>query len=164
MTAENGGRPRRVPWRSSCFNEAAADDRGKLRVVRAALLANRRFNEAAADDRGKLRLVVGVHDPDVDASMRPRPMTAENKSLAQFAAATPFASMRPRPMTAENSARGCPAGSFRGRFNEAAADDRGKRHAPHLVFRPRNASMRPRPMTAENPPSCANGTLIAVLQ
>ena len=54
-------------------------------------------------------------------------------------------------MTAENS--GDP-GANRGqdhRFNEAAADDRGKPCGRGTTCRPlRRASMRPRPMTAEN--------------
>ena len=36
------------------------------------------FNEAAADDRGKRRRVPGGPAGRLDASMRPRPMTAEN--------------------------------------------------------------------------------------
>ena len=40
----------------------------------------------------------------VDASMRPRPMTAENRQrAAPLPAALRRASMRPRPMTAENA-------------------------------------------------------------
>ena len=37
-----------------------------------------RFNEAAADDRGKLEGRVIVLEDGLVASMRPRPMTAEN--------------------------------------------------------------------------------------
>ena len=54
-------------------------------------------------------------------------------------------------MTAENlSSRTGPGRGLR-RFNEAAADDRGKPLARRgLARRARRASMRPRPMTAEN--------------
>ena len=41
-------------------------------------------------------------DP-LPASMRPRPMTAENSPLPASSAESGAASMRPRPMTAENS-------------------------------------------------------------
>ena len=55
-------------------------------------------------------------------------------------------------MTAENLHRLPPLSLRRARFNEAAADDRGK---PLALRRPaggaHRASMRPRPMTAENP-------------
>ena len=81
MTAENSacraGSASPIPR----FNEAAADDRGKPRR-RSARSASTwdGFNEAAADDRGKLahRRDGLVLDPG--ASMRPRPMTAENTS------------------------------------------------------------------------------------
>ena len=60
-------------------------------------------------------------------------MTAENADPRSMRARPPQASMRPRPMTAENLR---PRSSGRGRpdprFNEAAADDRGK----HAIFRP----------------------------
>ena len=54
MTAENWSAGRTPPCGCRRFNEAAADDRGK---------------------RGQLRQRVS----EVVASMRPRPMTAENK-------------------------------------------------------------------------------------
>ena len=58
MTAENGGwrRPSAPACCGTRFNEAAADDRGKLpeMVVRPSATSAPRFNEAAADDRGKL--------------------------------------------------------------------------------------------------------------
>ena len=41
-----------------------------------------RFNEAAADDRGKPRRRRGGAAPAPAASMRPRPMTAENRLTA----------------------------------------------------------------------------------
>ena len=74
-------------------------------------------------------------DPDdaaplVRASMRPRPMTAENAHRLDLGLDERGASMRPRPMTAENfrqSIQRRPAGCAG--FNEAAADDRGKRRA-----------------------------------
>ena len=64
-----------------------------------------RFNEAAADDRGK------------------RPISSAPSSAAA-------ASMRPRPMTAENIFVLIVAPCCIPRFNEAAADDRGK-HCRH---------------------------------
>ena len=68
-----------------------------------------------------------------EASMRPRPMTAENRLEAERRAEDAHASMRPRPMTAENftPAASAPAGGTR--FNEAAADDRGKRPASSSI-------------------------------
>ena len=53
MTAEN--RPTTAaPSAAGCFNEAAADDRGKLSDPRYLMAAREQgFNEAAADDRGK---------------------------------------------------------------------------------------------------------------
>ena len=39
---------------------------------------DRRFNEAAADDRGKPTAALMTATPQINASMRPRPMTAEN--------------------------------------------------------------------------------------
>ena len=111
------------------FNEAAADDRGKhasLDVI--GDWRNSGFNEAAADDRGKL----------------PRP-EQEQPGMA--------ASMRPRPMTAENWRTSLRASATCGCFNEAAADDRGKPMQIFWIFPAATfwASMRPRPMTAENP-------------
>ena len=53
-------------------------------------------------------------------------MTAENRAQPHAPVVAFRASMRPRPMTAENLA---PSGETRprpGGFNEAAADDRGK--------------------------------------
>ena len=54
-------------------------------------------------------------------------------------------------MTAENASSRRRTSGSRRRFNEAAADDRGKQRQ-RLVRGPikRPASMRPRPMTAEN--------------
>ena len=78
MTAENSRRASPRPRRRPGFNEAAADDRGKLPLVT--------FGGAKSA-----------------ASMRPRPMTAENERqrLVRGPIERP-ASMRPRPMTAEN--------------------------------------------------------------
>ena len=53
-------------------------------------------------------------------------MTAENRRLGLTRAELAAASMRPRPMTAENVSLDVDRRSLRGRFNEAAADDRGK--------------------------------------
>ena len=81
--ADDRGKPprrRRRSGASSCFNEAAADDRGKRPAPRPASrpAAARRFNEAAADDRGK-QIAEGDRGLAAqEASMRPRPMTAEN--------------------------------------------------------------------------------------
>ena len=78
MTAENPGTPRAPIPRPGSFNEAAADDRGKPRAKGPAPI------------------------PPALASMRPRPMTAENRTY-----------------------RGVQRWDIDG-FNEAAADDRGK--------------------------------------
>ena len=43
--------------------------------------ASASFNEAAADDRGKQRDVVRFEIEPRPASMRPRPMTAENPAV-----------------------------------------------------------------------------------
>ena len=53
-------------------------------------------------------------------------MTAENGRIEGVAARGPFASMRPRPMTAENGRGRGPGPPAPAGFNEAAADDRGK--------------------------------------
>ena len=121
--------------------------------------------------------VVGavVDDGYARASMRPRPMTAENGEDQGPARRRVDASMRPRPMTAENTSSASGSRAAGTRFNEAAADDRGKRCSSASVTscgpcgfneaaaddrgkrRPAHrgagrpvASMRPRPMTAEN--------------
>ena len=127
MTAENRGPRRWTKTKWSCFNEAAADDRGKPPRSMPPFEGAESFNEAAADDRGK-------------------PAGRLAGALGEAGA-----SMRPRPMTAENRAR-CSATSCRSpRFNEAAADDRGKpARRLHRPGRGGAASMRPRPMTAEN--------------
>ena len=102
MTAENLGREGRAAGRNRSFNEAAADDRGKPAPTSGGVGAEKSFNEAAADDRGK-------------------PMANRaGKALASRA------SMRPRPMTAENHGCGRPCRPADRGFNEAAADDRGK--------------------------------------
>ena len=62
MTAENPPSPRRAARRGA------------------------RFNEAAADDRGKRRGREGIDVPAPAASMRPRPMTAENAAGVNQAA------------------------------------------------------------------------------
>ena len=55
-------------------------------------LRGRCFNEAAADDRGKPAPVGVVASFSIGASMRPRPMTAENPSsqARRSASATPL--------------------------------------------------------------------------
>ena len=74
MTAENAGKARGRSALLACFNEAAADDRGKRRrgAVRTFGQAAR-FNEAAADDRGKQerrayrhRLRIGFNEAAAD--------------------------------------------------------------------------------------------------
>ena len=57
-------------------------------------------------------------------------MTAENRAVRTSGAEDGVASMRPRPMTAENGPGCTPAPAGRRRFNEAAADDRGKLDRP----------------------------------
>ena len=153
MTAENGAVPDRLFSRLHGFNEAAADDRGKLEPQRPAGrrcdVASMRPRPMTAENGQPVLLVLVVLSasmrprpmtaenrpaaarwrPTSVASMRPRPMTAENVGAAVRAIGVAVASMRPRPMTAENPRRplrGLPAGA---RFNEAAADDRGKRAA-----------------------------------
>ena len=81
MTAENLPRVQSILPRVQCFNEAAADDRGKLTY-------RHYFTRFPTY-----------------ASMRPRPMTAENNlDITRMADYHAGASMRPRPMTAENGA------------------------------------------------------------
>ena len=129
MTAENERRRVEGPGDLQCFNEAAADDRGKRPAASTRARICSGFNEAAADDRGKLQ-------------------------PGKICRVQPGASMRPRPMTAENQRGRAAVPRSGSRFNEAAADDRGK---PPLLPRAHTrqpASMRPRPMTAEN----GNGT------
>ena len=110
-------------------------------------------------------LVTGVLISD-DASMRPRPMTAENSPDRRGAPCPRSrASMRPRPMTAENTYRTRPEARLSGCcFNEAAADDRGKRTRRTDTRAGGAASMRPRPMTAENVPSTREGVPNSLLQ
>ena len=160
MTAENGSTGRRARRWSWSFNEAAADDRGKLAAdldraakgvgasmrPRPMTAENRPHRHQRADRRrasmrprpmtaeNTLRYAhVSDHET---ASMRPRPMTAENRrEHVQREPGALVASMRPRPMTAENGAGPAANGHPRRSFNEAAADDRGKR--------PRSGAPRP---------------------
>ena len=53
MTAENPARRPRPDVGPGCFNEAAADDRGKPWAPTSGGVGPKSFNEAAADDRGK---------------------------------------------------------------------------------------------------------------
>ena len=102
MTAENFLLLGRLGVAHRRFNEAAADDRGKREHCDTDFLHMNSFNEAAADDRGK-RGVPGLPEgAAVGASMRPRPMTAENTPGTDGRDVAVRASMRPRPMTAEN--------------------------------------------------------------
>ena len=77
MTAENSAIFRTTASGTWGFNEAAADDRGKHARARRRAPPVGGFNEAAADDRGKLLGAPATWAVAV-ASMRPRPMTAEN--------------------------------------------------------------------------------------
>ena len=152
MTAENlgvdgSGRPV-----DAGFNEAAADDRGKPRAV--GLADGRHHGDASMRPRPMTaENLTHLRRPPLRllASMRPRPMTAENRDFPTGGRPAPGASMRPRPMTAENHERQGDGTAGGGGFNEAAADDRGKPcHVLNTVVPPSGASMRPRPMTAEN--------------
>ena len=78
MAAENpGNRATSSPPRS-CFNEAAANGRGKRYGYRLAVGEDRGFNEAAANGRGK-RVQISYKGEAKLASMRPRRMAAENR-------------------------------------------------------------------------------------
>ena len=106
MTAENVndlGDRRAVIARG--FNEAAADDRGKLTLRSVKLTGRPRFNEAAADDRGK------------PTARRPRRSRRSGFNEA----------------AADDRGKRLLGGRLHActhrRFNEAAADDRGKRAA-----------------------------------
>ena len=77
-------------------------------------------------------------------------MTAENISGVAPSPSLARASMRPRPMTAENGRIDSRTAAGHCGFNEAAADDRGKLDQAARRIELRAASMRPRPMTAEN--------------
>ena len=83
MTAENGGGRHGRCRPAARFNEAAADDRGKHPSRPRADSSAGRFNEAAADDRGKRRGRGRLEAERRAASMRPRPMTAENISTRE---------------------------------------------------------------------------------
>ena len=127
MTAENLSSSRRRKRGCGCFNEAAADDRGKPPGAPpkpcGAILASMRPRPMTAENE-RSRIVV---EAERSASMRPRPMTAENAARSDHRPRRRVASMRPRPMTAENARVAIRS------FHCAAV-----------------ASMRPRPMTAEN--------------
>ena len=108
------------------------------------------FNEAAANGRGKLVREV-YRNPARKASMRPRRMAAENSSTVATArgsrtcfneAAANGRGKRPRAAGGRFGAAG---------FNEAAANGRGKPRRVHELAHPQlAASMRPRRMAAEN--------------
>ena len=93
-------------------------------------------------------------------------MTAENVlHRARPAGAERAASMRPRPMTAENTRRFGRRPRRPSSFNEAAADDRGKpTKAAAAGVATQTASMRPRPMTAENAGVDSDRVLRSLLQ
>ena len=152
MAAENPGRWPMISTPPLRFNEAAANGRGKRRRLHSPRdrLANR-FNEAAANGRGKHLPQPPNRPHHAVASMRPRRMAAENRAgVDQCPGRTP-ASMRPRRMAAENSHRRLPSVRPRFRFNEAAANGRGKHgDGGRRRIRQGHASMRPRRMAAEN--------------
>ena len=150
MTAENGhDDPGRAPP-DRRFNEAAADDRGKRDGVHLGAIVEQGFNEAAADDRGK----PGSRAQPEDARPRFNEAAADDRGkpfrFRGLRGAGSVASMRPRPMTAENTPPQRQTAPLVTRFNEAAADDRGKPPGRRGQGAGRRASMRPRPMTAEN--------------
>ena len=157
MTAENPRRSGRPWFAPSSFNEAAADDRGKPSSTWTAAAGQRRFNEAAADDRGKPPRPPPPAAGEL-ASMRPRPMTAENRQRLAVRAEHRRASMRPRPMTAENMPAAIANQRLPVRFNEAAADDRGKlwlarrSSCPASGFNEAAADDRGKPWGAPPPP------------
>ena len=76
------------------------------------------------------------------ASMRPRPMTAENDGAYGYGISGELASMRPRPMTAENRPVVDARRELPDCFNEAAADDRGKLQMSRMVECTRNGALQ----------------------
>ena len=127
MTAENHLGQHHLHGAGLRFNEAAADDRGKPIGRGPVDVSDARFNEAAADDRGKRPPGRGARAGAPPASMRPRPMTAENSSSIHSCG-----TIAPCFNEAAADDRGKPrlrrpSGPRSSRFNEAAADDRGKR-------------------------------------
>ena len=150
MAAENTRHTRLPGLPSCCFNEAAANGRGKLRRAgrrRSPLPhASMRPRRMAAENQPQLDLPA---DPAA-ASMRPRRMAAENIGAIPGGTYDISASMRPRRMAAENAPGGGVERTVRPCFNEAAANGRGK-HMTAARSRPcMAASMRPRRMAAEN--------------
>ena len=71
-------RPRGLGSRPPSFNEAAANGRGKRRVYMICANAWPCFNEAAANGRGKRTCARRARVVRTRASMRPRRMAAEN--------------------------------------------------------------------------------------
>ena len=130
MTAENSRGSRRLRRGRRCFNEAAADDRGKRLEHRGAFSSGFCFNEAAADDRGKRRRASRESARSARGFNEAAADDRGKLGGRRLGAPRRAASMRPRPMTAENARRRPPGTRRRRRFNEAAADDRGKRLRP----------------------------------
>ena len=101
-----------------------------------------------AAENGRVNIMIEI---DNTASMRPRRMAAENFHLLLLLPLwLPLASMRPRRMAAENARLAVAGGRERARFNEAAANGRGKPNTLRQEDRDPPASMRPRRMAAEN--------------
>ena len=113
------------------------------------------FNEAAALHRGKLRALVDDDVARFHASMRPRHYTAGNVVWrVERRHGNAHASMRPRHHTAGNLRHPRSSESTTVGFNEAAALHRGKhcqRPGPRHQQQEQAASMRPRHYTAGNP-------------
>jgi len=82
MTADHAPVTRRCRRTPPCFNEAAVDDRGSRGAGPQAPASNHRFNEAAVDDRGSPLALAYVTAADIEASMRPRSMTADHLAHA----------------------------------------------------------------------------------
>ena len=126
MTAENTGREHRRAVRHHCFNEAAANDRGKSRPVvlrgRGRVAASMRPRPMTAENAAALRSVPGRHQGFNEAAANDRgkcgarACSVRRKAGFNEAAANDRGKSNTRPCT-RNSSPG---------FNEAAANDRGK--------------------------------------
>ena len=125
-------RTRYIPARCSArFNEAAAYRCGKPRWRARRSAWSGCFNEAAAYRCGKPEAVARPEIAQIDASMRPQHIAAENlPGRARRASGT-------------------------GRFNEAAAYRCGKHRRATGRRRLQPASMRPQHIAAENERGCA---------
>ncbi len=96
--------------------------------------------------------------------MRPRLRAAENHLAGPAGAELEEASMRPRLRAAENQRGLRRENPDTGRFNEAAAESRGKRLRVSPGLSPVIASMRPRLRAAENGANLADAYLADRLQ